>query len=112
MRKNERRMARELKTVTAMIQLYCAGQHATDGVLCEDCAALQAYAMERLDTCPFQAGKTTCAKCPIHCYKPEMREQVRVVMRYVGPRMLLRHPFLAILNLVDGVRKEPVRAKN
>jgi hypothetical protein len=67
--------------------------------------------MERLDTCPFQAGKTTCAKCPIHCYKPDMREQVRTVMRYAGPRMLLRHPILALWHLVDGVRKEPVRAE-
>ena len=26
-------------------------------------------------------------------------------MRYAGPRMLLTHPILAILHLVDGLRK-------
>jgi hypothetical protein len=27
------------------------------------------------------------------------------VMRYAGPRMLLSHPFLALLHLIDGLRK-------
>jgi hypothetical protein len=31
-----------------------------------------------------------------------MREQVRVVMRYAGPRMLTRYPILAIMHLFDG----------
>jgi hypothetical protein len=65
--------------------------------------------MERLRRCPFQEGKTTCAKCPIHCYKPTMRERVRVVMRYAGPRMMLRHPSLAMWHLFDGRRKEPLK---
>ena len=44
--------------------------------------------------------KTFCANCKVHCYKPEMREQIRQVMRFSGPRMLLYHPFLAIWHLV------------
>ena len=63
----------------------------------------------RLDKCPFLEGKTTCANCPVHCYKSDMREKVREVMRYSGPRMTLRHPILAVFHLIDGLRKEPVR---
>ncbi len=38
-----------------------------------------------------------------------MREKIRRVMRYAGPRMLLRHPVMALLHMVDGLRKEPSR---
>ena len=90
-----------------MIALYCRGHHAPQDGLCAECAALVDYAMRRLDCCPFGAEKSTCAKCPIHCYKPAMREQVRTVMRYSGPRMLLRHPWLALMHQLDAVRKPP-----
>ncbi len=33
-----------------------------------------------------------------------MRERVRVVMRYAGPRMLFRHPILAVRHLLDERR--------
>ena len=58
---------------------------------------------------PFHEGKTTCANCPAHCYKPEMREKIRKVMRYAGPRMIYRHPILALLHIIDGRRKEPIK---
>jgi hypothetical protein len=103
------RMTRERKTVEAMIRLYCGDQHHGEDGLCGECGELLEYAFERLEGCPFQEGKTTCLKCPVHCYKPEMRERVRTVMRYAGPRMLLRHPTLAFLHLYDGVKKKPTR---
>ncbi len=90
------RMAREKKTVAAMIRLYCRGHHGSQGELCPECREVTEYAMCRLDRCPFGEDKSTCAKCPIHCYKPAMRERIRRVMRYAGPRMMLRHPMLAI----------------
>ncbi len=103
------RMRREAVTIQAMIEMYCRDHHGTRDALCAECAALAAYAMERLRRCPYQEGKTTCAKCPIHCYKPNMREQVRVVMRYAGPRMMFRHPTMAAWHLFDGRRKEPIK---
>jgi len=103
------RMAREARTIRVMIEMYCSDVHGASGALCPECAELSAYAIARLRRCPFQEGKTTCAKCPIHCYKPEMRERVRVVMRYAGPRMTYRHPVLAVRHLFDGRRKEPIR---
>lgn len=97
-----KRIGREQATVTAMIRIFCRGRHATNGGLCPQCAELQAYAMSRLARCPFGQAKPTCANCQIHCYKPHLRERIREVMRYAGPRMLWRHPVLAIRHLLDG----------
>ncbi len=101
------RMAREKTTITAMIRIYCRGHYGSDGGLCAKCDALRQYAMRRLDRCPFGPHKPACAKCPIHCYKPEMRERVREVMRFAGPKMLLRHPILAIRHQVDSTKPVP-----
>jgi Nitrous oxide-stimulated promoter len=99
------RIEREKRTVGAMIALHCRANHATGSNLCEDCRQLCDYAFARLERCPFGAGKTTCAKCPVHCYKPDMREQIRKVMRYSGPRMLYRHPVLALMHQIDSLRR-------
>ena len=101
------RIRRESKTIEAMIRLYCRDHHGGEDELCPECRQLGDYALIRLDRCPFRESKPTCAKCPVHCYKPDMREKVRAVMRYAGPRMLRRHPVLAVLHLVDGFRKMP-----
>ena len=101
------RLQRENTTVQAMIRLACGDRHQSGETLCPDCARLAAYAERRLDACPFGNGKTTCSRCPVHCYKPEMREKIRQVMRYAGPRMPWRHPILAIRHLLDGRRKIP-----
>jgi hypothetical protein len=98
------RLEREQKSITAMIRLYCKGTHARNGNLCLPCKALQDYAIHRIIKCPHEQNKPSCAKCQIHCFRSEMREQVRVVMRYAGPRMLLRHPILAILHSLDSLR--------
>lgn len=92
-----------------MIHLYCHKQHGSNGPLCAECEALRDYVRQRLDKCLFQAGKTACAQCPAHCYRPKQRASIRAVMRYAGPRMLLRHPVLVLLHLTDGLRKEPIR---
>lgn len=106
---NERsRMAREDQTISAMIEIYCREKHGSRDSLCPQCSDLLAYARFRLEKCPFQEEKPTCANCPIHCYQPARKEQIRVVMRYAGPRMLLHHPILAIRHLwIDGQRKAP-----
>ena len=91
-----------------MIDLYCRSQHGGDRP-CAECSELLVYTNERLEGCPFQEGKTTCARCPVHCFKPAMRDKIRAVMRYSGPRMLRRHPILAMRHFVDRLRKEPIR---
>jgi hypothetical protein len=95
-----RRLAREWKTVTGMVHIYCREKHGTS--LCDDCQGLMRYIGRRLDRCRFGADKPTCAKCPVHCYQRDRREQVKHVMRFAGPRMLWRHPWLSVCHLLDG----------
>ena len=101
----ERRVAQEQRTVAKMIALYCQAQHHTQGSLCPDCAELLAYAQARIAHCAFLPEKPTCAKCPVHCYQPVMRAQIRQVMRFAGPRMLLHDPVAAFQHLAQTLRK-------
>jgi hypothetical protein len=108
----KRRLKSERRMINAMIALYCREQHAGGRELCPDCVGLAMYANQRLDKCPYpEAEKPTCAQCPIHCYKPVCREQIRVVMRYAGPRMLTRRPVLAVRHLLHGRRPIPERPR-
>jgi hypothetical protein len=92
------RLERERRTLGAMLQLYCRGTHGVS-TLCPACSSLLEYSASRLDTCRFGAAKPACSACPVHCYQAPQREAIRQVMRYAGPRMLLRHPVLALLHL-------------
>ena len=105
------RLRREQRTIEAMLHIWCEAQSAhvragTDA-LCGECVALLEYASYRLLKCPYGEEKPTCKKCPIHCYSKEKREQMHDVMRFAGPRMLLRHPVLAIRHLLDEKREPP-----
>ena len=100
------RRGRELDTVTAMVRMYCRRHHGA-AAPCSDCAALLTYARRRLERCVFGDTKPTCANCLVHCYNATMRERIREVMRWAGPRMLLRHPLLAIFHLLHGRRPAP-----
>ena len=102
---NETRLAREWRTMTAMVQIYCRDHHDTSAVLCEDCRNFLDYAALRLERCRFGEEKPTCANCPVHCYRRDRREQARVIMRYAGPRMLWEHPLLSLRHWLDGYRK-------
>lgn len=101
------RLARELDTIRAMLRIACRDRHGTADGLCAECEALADYAAKRLALCPYGVDKPTCVNCRIHCYGPRQREQVREMMRYAGPRMMLRHPYLAIMHVVDGRRPAP-----
>ena len=85
--RNSGSLVRERTTVTAMIRIYCHDHHKREGELCAECGELLAYAMHRLDRCPFGVEKPKCADCSIHCYRPEMQSRIRQVMRYAGPKL-------------------------
>ena len=105
----EEKRLREKETVGLMIELYCRKNHGSPkGTLCQACAELKNYADERSDRCPFMETKTFCSNCKVHCYKPAMREKIREVMRYSGPRMMLHHPVMAVRHLRE-TRKEKKR---
>lgn len=104
---------REKAMVSDMIRLYCKKQHKEirsvsrmgKNDLCPECTELEAYARMRSDKCLFMETKTFCSNCKVHCYKPEMRERIRVVMRFSGPRMLFVHPIAAIRHVVESRRE-------
>lgn len=87
----------ELETIRKMILIYCGDVHSGDKKhLCPQCRELYQYASERMDRCIYGDHKPVCSQCPIHCYKPAMREAVKEVMRYSGPRMIWRSPLLTL----------------
>jgi len=90
-----------------MVRMYCRDTHGSQSGLCDACAEMHEYAQKRLDRCRFGPDKPVCSKCPVHCYRPEMRQRVAVVMRHSGPRMLKRHPVLGLSHLVDKRRPAP-----
>lgn len=99
---------REKEIVGLMIGLYCRNQHGSKA-LCPECAALEAYAKQRIDHCPFMQTKTFCSSCKVHCYKPDMREKIRLVMRFAGPRMIFYHPIMAIRHIIETKRGKQQR---
>jgi hypothetical protein len=107
-RLNTKTIQQEYETISAMITLFCRERHQTNArELCPKCRDLLAYAKGRLDKCPYQADKPACSSCPIHCYKPGQREQIREVMRYAGPRMMRSHPIMGIRHLLKGLKDKP-----
>jgi hypothetical protein len=105
------RITREKKTIEHMVHLYCKKNHKTHGELCSDCNEFLEYAKLRLDKCPFQENKSTCGKCLVHCYKPDMKAKAKIIMRYSGPRLLLYHPSEALHHIWDGRKKPQKLAK-
>lgn len=96
----KKRIEWEKDTIRKMIGLYCRKKHAGTIEICPDCRKLLDYADKRLSSCIYGDAKPTCEKCPVHCYKPAMREKVKMVMRYAGPRMIIYHPIDAIRHVL------------
>ncbi|OIO37715.1 MAG: hypothetical protein AUJ71_04705 [Candidatus Omnitrophica bacterium CG1_02_49_16] len=88
-----------------MMSIYCVGNHLSKGTPCGSCRELLDYAYQRLDRCPFGEKKTACADCKVHCYQPQRRKAIVDVMRFAGPRMVFRHPLLAMFHVVR--KKKP-----
>lgn len=89
--------------VKAIIKIYCDKKHVhinkdTEG-FCADCRALADYAKLRIGQCPFMETKTFCSNCKVHCYETDMRERIREVMRFGGPRMLIKRPLLTLRHI-------------
>lgn len=106
MKSTESKREKEKRIVGEMISLYCKKNHKSKNDLCSDCLALKQYAEQRSDKCPFMETKTFCSNCTVHCYKSDMREKIKEVMRFSGPRMLLYHPILAISHLIESKKEK------
>ena len=100
---------REKKLIPVMIRSYCRGKHGTKGEeVCEECKALTQYALFRLEKCPFKVNKQFCSFCKIHCYKPEMREKIKDVMKWAGPANDIHAPRVRVQARLsdDKIQKE------
>ena len=97
------RIEREKQTVRKMIELYCRHRLNQD-TMPEEYQHLAEFACRRLDHCKYGENKTACKKCPIHCYAPKEREQIREIMRWVGPRMILYAPKDALHHTWDNIK--------
>ena len=101
----ETKREREKETVSLMIAIYCRKKHGGK-TLCPECTALDAYARLRSEKCPFMETKTFCSNCKVHCYRKDMREKIREVMRFSGPRMILHHPIMAIRHVIESKKEK------
>ena len=102
----ETRREQEKALVSQMIALYCRKKHGGKKGLCAECQKLADYARSRSDHCPFMETKTFCSNCKVHCYQPAMREQIKEVMRFSGPRMIFTHPAAAIRHVIETKREK------
>ncbi|MEH7176917.1 nitrous oxide-stimulated promoter family protein [Neobacillus vireti] len=92
---------KEKEIVTEMINLYCKKKHHQQQEVCKDCHNLKTYALMRLSLCRFGEEKSACSNCTVHCYKPNYRLEMKKVMRYSGPWMMLYHPVYAVKHLLN-----------
>ncbi len=108
----EEKREKELLVLKEMILMYCRGNHEIENgkECCSECQKLIDYGSQRVMHCPFMETKTFCANCKVHCYKPEMREQIRQVMRYSGPRMIYTHPGMAMWHVVTTVKEKHIKS--
>lgn len=105
----ESKREKEKRIVSLMIRLYCRKKHGgrkAGEELCEECRELEDYATLRVDKCPFMETKTFCSNCRVHCYRPEMREQIRQVMRFAGPWMILYYPVMALRHVISSAAEK------
>lgn len=78
-----KRILREIKTVTRMVELY-EQRHPAPADTPEHYRDLLAYAVKRLEKCRYGEDKPACKQCPVHCYQPKPREEMKVIMRWAG----------------------------
>lgn len=82
-----KRVQREKKVISLMVKKYCKEIH-NENELCSNCSELLDYAKKRLLKCPFLKNKPVCSNCDIHCYNTHKQEEIKNVMRTVGPKMI------------------------
>ncbi len=97
------KIEREQQTVRKMIALYCR-HRLKQAKMSEEYSYLADYACRRLELCRFGEEKDSCKRCPVHCYAPKEREQIREVMRWMGPRMILYAPKETLRHTWEGVK--------
>lgn len=77
--------------------IYCRGNHGAaareDDVMCSWCREAIEGTLERATACPY-GHEHNCEDCETHCQRGEAQENIKRIMRYAAPRMVVRHPIM------------------
>ena len=73
--------------------------------VCEKCRTLLRHAVAKRARCPLEP-KPACRVCPVHCYAPKMREEIRKVMAFSGRHLMLRGHLHLLLHFLERAPKE------
>lgn len=101
--KIEQKKDYEKMIVKQMIEIYCKNKH-KETQLCPSCKSILLYAQSRIDNCPFIETKGFCRNCTVHCYSKDRQEQIRAIMRYSGPRLIITHPLLTLNHIFSKLK--------
>lgn len=99
----EKKRKREQEIVEKMIEIYCRKKHKKES-LCEECSNLLEYTRQRSNNCPLIEVKTFCASCKIHCYKKDMKDKIKEVMKFSGKRLIFYYPKDVLLHIIDTIK--------
>ncbi len=100
------RIDQEKDTLQKMVTLYCRHRLKVKYIP-ESYEQLIAYAFRQLERCRWGAKKPNCHQCKVHCYAPDKRRQVREIMKWAGPRMIIYAPMKAMRYLINSMRSNP-----
>jgi hypothetical protein len=98
------KLRREKRTLIALTRIYCNAHHGKKFGMCCECNELAMYAMGKIGRCSFGKNKPICNRCTVHCFHPDYREEMKKVMRYSGPRIIWRHPILALRYYIRKIK--------
>jgi len=83
----EKRIKKDAKILKKFVSVYCNKNHAdrekNESGYCDECFEVLNYALKRDEKCPLDP-KPKCKDCKIHCYKPEMRQKIKEIMKFSG----------------------------
>ena len=96
----EKKRQEEEFMITEMMHIFCKKKHKHKDGLCSECEDLLNYAIGKTRKCPFMETKTFCSACKVHCYEAKRRMEIKEVMKFSGPRILLVHPIIAIKHMM------------
>lgn len=100
------RIDQEKETLREMVTLYCRYRLKAKSMP-ESYEQLVDYAFRRLERCRWGTKKPNCHQCKIHCYAPDKRKQMREIMKWTGPKMIIYAPMKAMRYLINSMRPNP-----
>lgn len=96
----ENKREKKKKTLNFMFDIYKKSHPQRK----EDLDELKSYAFTRIDKCPNVEEGIYCNTCKIHCFKEDEKEEMRKIMKFSGPRMMIYHPILAMDHLISTIK--------